>query len=266
MIVFPNAKINLGLQILKRRHDNYHDLETVFYPIKIYDALEIIESPKMEFSVSGTSIEGEIKDNICLKAYDVVADHYELPAIQIHLHKNIPIGAGLGGGSSDAAFMIKALNDKFELSLSIEKMKSYARKLGADCSFFIENKPVFAEGIGDQFSESELDLSTYNFVIVKPAIHISTSEAYQLIIPNGQGKRLKQQIKTPVENWKNNVINDFETGILDKYPEIREIKETLYQSGALYASMSGSGSAVFGIFKGRPNFPENKDKYQVFYC
>lgn len=266
MILFPNAKINLGLQVLKRRHDNYHDLETVFFPIKIYDALEIIESTKMEFSITGISIEGETKDNICLRAYHLIAEDYKLPAIQIHLHKNIPVGAGLGGGSSDAAFMIKALNDKFELNLNVERMKSYARRLGADCSFFIENKPVFAEGIGDQFSEVKLDLSFYNFVIVKPPIHISTTEAYHSIVPNEQGKGLKQQIKMPIENWKNNVINDFEAGILEKYTEIRKIKEILYQLGAVYASMSGSGSAVFGIFEGRPNFPQNKDKYQVFYC
>src|SRR5690554_2641229 len=192
MIVFPNAKINIGLQVLKKRADHYHELETVFYPVKISDVLEIIEAPTMSFYLSGIKVEGTIEDNICLKAYHLLARDFDLPAIEIHLHKVIPIGAGLGGGSSDAAFIIKALNEKFRLDLSIEEMQSYAQQLGADCSFFIQNKSVFAEGIGDRFTDIKLDLSVYHFLIVKPKIHISTLEAYQSITPNSSGKNLIQ--------------------------------------------------------------------------
>jgi 4-diphosphocytidyl-2-C-methyl-D-erythritol kinase len=266
MIVFPNAKINIGLQVLRKRADHYHELETVFYPIKICDVLEIIEAPKLSFHPSGIIIEGNEEENICMKAYHILAKDFDLPAIAIYLHKVIPVGAGLGGGSSDAAFLIKALNDRLGLLLSTEKMQDYARQLGADCAFFIQNQPVFAEGIGDKFTDINLDLSAYHFVIVKPKIHISTQEAYQLVVPDDRGKSLSQHIKTPIEDWKNTVINDFEVGIFRKFPEIREIKEEMYHLGALYASMSGSGSAIFGIFIDKPVFPENQGKYEVFYC
>ena len=266
MIVFPNAKINIGLQVLKKRADHYHELETVFYPVKVCDVLEIIETPKTSFHPSGIRVEGPEDENICLKAYRILAKDFDLPAIAIYLHKVIPIGAGLGGGSSDAAFMIKALNDKFQLNLSTGDMQAYARQLGADCAFFIQNQAVFAEGIGDKFTDIKLDLSAYHFLIVKPAIPISTLAAYQSIIPNPGGKDLRKHIQTPIEDWKNTVINDFETGIFRKFPEIGEIKEEMYRIGALYASMSGSGSAVFGIFKEKPVFPEHEGQYEVFYC
>lgn len=264
MIVFPNAKINIGLQVLRKRTDNYHELETVFYPIKICDVLEIIEAPELSFHPSGTIIGGNVDGNICMKAYHILAKDFDLPPIAIYLHKVIPIGAGLGGGSSDASFLIKALNDKFQLDLSVEKMQHYARQLGADCAFFIRNQPVFAEGIGDKFTDINLDLSTYHLVIVKPKIQVSTAEAYQLIDPDNNGKNLMQYIKSPVEDWKDTIINDFEAGIFKKFPEIREIKEEMYHLGALYASMSGSGSAVFGIFREKPVFPEGT--YDLFYC
>lgn len=266
MIVFPNAKINIGLQVLKKRADHYHELETVFYPINICDVLEIIEAPKLSLHLSGILVEGNMEENICMKAYHLLAKDFDLPAVAIYLHKVIPIGAGLGGGSSDAAFLIKALNDRFQLDISIEKMQDYARQLGADCAFFIQNQPAFAEEIGDKFTDISLDLSAYHIVIVKPRIHISTQEAYQLVVPHNHGKNLKQHIKTPIEDWKNTVINDFEAGIFRKFPEIREIKEEMYRLGALYASMSGSGSSVFGIFKEKPVFPESEGKYSVFYC
>lgn len=266
MIVFPNAKINIGLQVLKKRADQYHELETVFYPVKLYDVLEIIEAEKTAFFPSGIIIDGATEENICLKAYHLLARDFTIPSIEIYLHKVIPIGAGLGGGSSDAAFMIKALNDKFQLNLTVEEMQAYARQLGADCAFFIQNQPVFANGIGDEFTDIALDLSAYHFLVVKPNVHISTQEAYQSIVPDRYGKKLKQTIKMPIEDWKNTVINDFEGEIFRKFPEIRKIKEELYQMGALYASMSGSGSAVFGIFKEKPLFPENEGRYRVFYC
>jgi len=265
MIVFPNAKINIGLQVLKKRSDQYHELETVFYPVNIYDVLEVIEAKETAFYPTGIVIDGKMEDNICVKAYYLLAKDYKLPSVEIHLHKTIPIGAGLGGGSSDAAFMIKALNDKFELKLSIEKMENYAATLGADCAFFIQNKPLFAEGIGTDLSEISLDLSSYYFVVVKPKIHISTSEAYKSIIPDSMGKDLNKAILEPIENWKNSVINDFEAAIVNSYPEIGEIKQQLYDVGAIYASMSGSGSALYGIFRKKPFFPENRERYQIFY-
>lgn len=266
MIVFPNAKINIGLQVLRERADHYHELETVFYPVKICDVLEIIEAPKTSFHPSGIRVEGPEDENICLKAYRILAKDFDMPSISIYLHKVIPIGAGLGGGSSDGAFMLRALNDQFQLNLSVMDMQDYARQLGADCAFFIQNQPVFAEGIGDKLIDINLDLSAYHFVIVKPVIPISTFEAYQSIIPYPRGRDLKKYIQRPIENWKNTVINDFEAGIFRKFPEIREIKEEMYRLGALYASMSGSGSSVYGIFKEKPVFPQDKRKYAIFYC
>ncbi|HUI33698.1 MAG TPA: 4-(cytidine 5'-diphospho)-2-C-methyl-D-erythritol kinase [Dysgonamonadaceae bacterium] len=266
MIVFPNAKINIGLQVLKKRVDHYHELETVFYPIKLYDVLEVIQAKEMAFYPTGISVEGDGKDNICVKAYHLLAKDYDIPAVEIHLHKNIPIGAGLGGGSSDAAFMIKLLNEKFSLGISSEKMEGYAKQLGADCAFFIRNTPVFATGIGTDFTPLDLDLSSYHFCVVKPPIHISTAEAYQSVVPDKHGKDLKTNMNRPITEWNNTVINDFEAGIFNKYPEIERLKKELYQAGAIYASMSGSGSSVFGIFKDQPTFLENKENYRIFYC
>ena len=266
MIVFPNAKINIGLHILAKRPDGYHELQTVFYPIKLYDVLEIIEAKQVGFSPKGIAVDGNAEENICLKAYRLLAMDYKLPPIEIHLLKNIPIGAGLGGGSSDGAFMIKLLNEKFSLGISITKMEKYAKQLGADCAFFIKNKVCYAEGIGSEFSAIELDLKSYHFVIVKPEVSVSTAEAYGSISPNSDRSPLRNLILSPIQDWKNTVINDFEAGIFEKYPQIREIKEELYESGAIYASMSGSGSAVFGIFKDKPNFSTKLNNHQIFYC
>lgn len=271
MITFPNAKINLGLQILRKRPDNYHDLETVFYPIPVYDALEIVESAETEIFVSGMDIPSET-ENLCIRVYNQIKKDFNIPPVQIYLHKNIPIGAGLGGGSSDAAFLIKLINDFFKLKLSGNQMTEYARKVGADCAFFIENKPVFATGRGDEFTELQMDLSEYYLVLVKPDIHISTAEAFHGLnfskSPTGQvnGNNLADCILHPINTWKETISNDFEPFIFSKYPQIRKIKESLYQHNAIYASMSGTGSCVFGIFEKATRIPQIEGLNRVLYC
>ena len=258
MITYPNAKINLGLNIVEKRPDGYHNLETVFYPINLQDALEVnLREEEDEFSlkVSGVSIEGEPEDNLVVKAYRLLKKDYpNMPAIDIHMYKHIPTGAGLGGGSADAAFMIKLLNEKFKLNLSIEKMEEYAAILGADCAFFIQNKPVFASGIGNIFEPIQLSLKGYYLVLVKPDIFVSTKDAFAHITPMQPTQSLKEIIRMPVETWRATMKNDFEESVFQKFPEIAAIKDKLYDLGAIYASMSGSGSSVFGIFREQVEF------------
>ena len=280
MITFPNAKINIGLNILRKREDGFHDIESIMYPLKgiCFDALEIVSpSPalpkgkgerKAELFVSGISIQGNSEDNLCLKAYNLIAKDYPLPPINIYLHKAIPMGAGLGGGSADGAFMIRLLNDEFELGLAWGELHHYAKQLGSDCSFFISNMPAFAEGRGDELETLKLDLSNYHIAVVYPNIHINTAEAYAMVKPRHapalkgekfipclreviQQHPLGRSERTPSEGatWKNNIHNDFEDAIFPKHPELKKIKEKLYSLGAVYASMSGSGSAVYGIFR-----------------
>jgi len=265
MIVFPNAKINIGLNIVNKRADGYHDLETIFYPVKINDVLEVVEAKTLSFTSSGLAIPGEKEGNICLKAYRLLSRDIKLPLVQIHLHKNIPIGAGLGGGSSDASFFIKLMNEKFGLGLSLERMEHYASQLGADCAFFIQNEPVFASGKGDKFENIELDLSSYFVVLVMPDVHVVTSEAFENIVPKPSGKGLKVLIKNDITTWRETIANDFEPVIIKKYAEIGNIKESLYRSGAIYASMSGSGSSVYGIFESSQKMPELEVNNRVFY-
>ena len=262
MVIFPNSKINLGLNIVGKRNDGYHDIETVFFPVPLKDALEVIEKEKFEFSTSGSSIEGESEKNLCIKAYHLLKkDLPNLPAVQMHLHKAIPMGAGLGGGSADGAFALKLLNKKFELRLSEKQLISYSLQLGSDCPFFILNKPCFATGRGEKLEQIELDLSEYKTVIVHPAIHISTAWAFSTLKPSRPVKSIKQIIQQSITTWKDELINDFEKPVFAKYPEIDEIRDALYDAGAIYASMSGSGSAVFGIFKKEKaislSFPKN---------
>ncbi|MBQ2856394.1 MAG: 4-(cytidine 5'-diphospho)-2-C-methyl-D-erythritol kinase [Bacteroidaceae bacterium] len=253
MITYPNAKINLGLNIVEKRTDGYHNLETIFYPINLQDALEVtkLEGEKeYELTLSGTPIEGDPDQNLVIKAYRLLKkDFPDMPAIDIHMYKHIPTGAGLGGGSADAAFMIKLLNEKFKLSLSIEKMEEYAATLGADCAFFIQNKPVFATGIGNIFESVQLSLKGYYLVLVKPDIFVSTKDAFALIQPVNPTHSLKEIVRMPIETWRATMKNDFEYSVFQKYPEIAAIKDKLYDMGAIYASMSGSGSSVYGIFR-----------------
>lgn len=256
MVLFPNAKINLGLNILRKREDGYHELETIFYPIGLKDGLEFIENKqnKIIFTSSGLSLNIDPEENIIVKAYRLLAADHSLPGLDIHLHKVIPFGAGLGGGSSDAAFLLKGLNDFFELGLFVSQLKKYAVKLGADCSFFLENKPAFACGIGEQLQNIDFTLSGHYIVLVKPPFGVGTREAYEGIKPSIPKKSLLDSIKLSADNWQNCIVNDFETSVFKLYPEIAEIKTKLLEHGAAYASMSGSGSSVYGLFKEEPQF------------
>lgn len=251
MICFPNCKINLGLSITEKRTDGFHNLETIMYPLYLHDILEIILAPdvKFEFNSTGINIPEDPRNNIVVKAFQLLQADHQIPPVKIHLHKNIPLGAGLGGGSSDAAFTIKLLNDLFYLGLSVSTMQDYAGSLGSDCPFFIKNKAVLASGTGDQFESLNLNLSNYFFVIVKPKIHLGTPEAYSWIKPKLKQTSLQKIISYPIDQWKQNLMNDFEKETFKRVPAIEQIKEKLYNAGALYASMSGSGSAVYGIFK-----------------
>ena len=253
MITYPNAKINLGLNIVEKRPDGYHNLETVFYPINLQDALEVTDlegEGEYALKISGAPIEGELDNNLVVKAYRLLKkDFPNLGPINIHMYKHIPTGAGLGGGSADAAFMLKLLNEKFKLNLSTEKLEEYAAILGADCAFFIQNKPVFASGIGNIFEEINLSLKGYYLVLVKPDIFVSTKDAFANISPMKPNNSLKEIIRMPVETWRAMMKNDFEDSVFKKFPEIAAIKDKLYDMGAIYASMSGSGSSVFGIFR-----------------
>ncbi|MBC7912848.1 MAG: 4-(cytidine 5'-diphospho)-2-C-methyl-D-erythritol kinase [Pyrinomonadaceae bacterium] len=265
MLSFPNAKINIGLNVVSRRRDGYHDLQTVFYPAKINDALEVVEAENLSFEASGIEIPGYANENLCLKAYELIKRDHTIPALKIHLHKQIPIGAGLGGGSADAAFFIRLINEKFSLNLETAAMEDYTRQLGADCAFFIQNKPVFAQGKGDVFEDISLDLSEYYLVLVMPPVHVSTGEAYRGVKPVFPKHSLKELIKLPVEQWRNEIKNDFEESVFKNHPSIRGIKAALYEAGALYASMSGSGASVYGIFKEKNQLSNLEKDNQVFY-
>jgi 4-diphosphocytidyl-2-C-methyl-D-erythritol kinase len=265
MLAFANAKINLGLNVTGKRPDGYHNLETVFYPVKLYDVLEITVSNETSFEAAGIFIPGDNKDNICLKAYNLLRSDYDLPALKITLLKNIPVGAGLGGGSADAAFLIKLINDKFALEMSAGKMEDYARQLGADCAFFITNKPVYAFDKGDRFEDLEVDLSHYFKVLVKPAVHVSTADAYAGLSPALPEVNLKELISLPVTEWRGKLKNDFEDRIFVKYPEISRIKEQLYLAGATFALMSGSGSSVFALFEKAVKLPQLETDNKVYY-
>jgi 4-diphosphocytidyl-2-C-methyl-D-erythritol kinase len=253
MISFPNCKINLGLNVLEKRPDGYHNIETVFYPVGLSDVLEIIIATdgNFEFNQTGLSIDAGREENLCVKAYKLLAGDFTLPAVKIHLHKIIPIGAGLGGGSSDGAFTIKLLNKLFSLDLTDTEMEKYASGLGSDCAFFICNKPALAFGKGDQMEPVRIDLMSYTILIVIPPIQVSTAEAYSGVLPSGQGNLLKDKILQPVHQWKEQVKNDFEFTVFLKHPRIKQIKQQMYDLGAVYASMSGSGSAVYGLFERR---------------
>lgn len=265
MITFPHAKINLGLNVTEKRQDGYHNILSCFYPVSWSDALEILPAKQFAYSSSGLSIRGEDKDNLCIKAYHLLKKKYGLPPIQMHLHKVIPMGAGLGGGSSDAAFVLKSLDILFNLSLTVKDLMDYAGSLGSDCPFFIQDKPVIASGTGNNFEPVALSLQGYNLIIVNPGIPISTVEAYAGIKPQFPDVDIRKILKLPVNEWKGTLVNDFEPSIFEKYPEIAAIKLKLYALGAEYASMSGSGSSVYGLFKQnkmrKHEFPKH---YQVW--
>jgi len=251
MIAFPNAKINLGLNVVSRRADGFHNIETIFYPVGLKDVLEIIVAPdkKFSFTSSGLEIPGNPKNNLCIKALEGLAAECRILPVNIHLHKVIPMGSGLGGGSSDGAFTLKLLKSLFSLDLTEEKLTAHARKLGSDCAFFIRNRPLLATEKGDVFSETALTLMGYKILLVVPDIHVDTTNAYRMIFPKIPGFANGDLVNKPVSTWKDFLVNDFELPVFQKYPEIKELKSKIYSLGAEYASMSGSGSAVYGLFK-----------------
>lgn len=262
MIVFPNAKINIGLLVTSKREDGYHNLETIFHPVyQLCDVLEVINNDEKAdtFSTTGLTIDGRATDNLCLKALALMREHAPIPPLKIHLHKQIPFGAGLGGGSADASFMLRLLNDQYHLNLKVHELEIMAARLGADCPVFIENKPVLARGIGNEFSPIDISLSQLWLQIVIPPIQVPTAHAYSNIRPAQAKNTLEELVSRPIENWKSTIKNDFETSVFGRHPEIAAIKEKMYEQGALFAAMSGSGSAVFGLFREAPNNTWNKD-------
>jgi 4-diphosphocytidyl-2-C-methyl-D-erythritol kinase len=265
MLAFANAKINIGLNITEKREDGYHNIETIFYPVKLYDVIEITDATTTHCVIKGLTVPGAEQDNLCLKAYHMLADEFDLPPQQICLLKNIPIGAGLGGGSADGAFTLKLLNDKFNLGLTGAQLQVYASKLGADCAFFIENKAAVAYGKGDALEPIHLDLSAYYKILVKPPVFISTAEAYAQVKPTLPEVPLKDLIDLPVKEWRSRVFNDFEDSISETYPEVSAIKNSLYLAGATFALMSGSGSAVYALFEKEMRLPELEKDNHIFY-
>lgn len=257
MITFPIAKINLGLNVVERRPDGYHNLETVFYPVPIKDALEVTPMDPLfpspydcDLKVSNISIEGDEQRNLVVRAYQLLKQDFpQLPRIHAHLHKAIPTQAGMGGGSSDCAYMIRLLNEQFQLGLTTQQMQDYAARLGADCAFFILSQPAYAEGIGERLEPIALDLSPYWIAVVRPDVPVPTKEAFSLIHPHHPQKNCREVVMQPVETWRHDLVNDFEESVFALHPEIGAIKSRLYDLGAVYAAMSGSGSALFGIFR-----------------
>jgi 4-diphosphocytidyl-2C-methyl-D-erythritol kinase len=257
VVLFPNCKINIGLHVLRRRDDGYRDIETLFYPVAFQDGLEIIPQPSGEttlFTHSGLQIPGDLKDNSCLKAYHILKNDYpSLPAVRIHLHKVIPTGAGLGGGSADSSFTLIGLNKKFQLGLSEAQLIEYASKIGSDCTFFITNKPCIATGRGELLEPYSLDLSRYKIVLIYPRIHIDTKTAYGYVRSFSDRPGIRELIEMPITKWKDHLKNDFEAPLFDRYPALKKIKIKLYEKGALYASLSGSGSSLYGLFTYTPD-------------
>ncbi len=252
MLFFPNCKINLGLYVTGKRPDGFHDLQTVFYPISIKDIIEIVPSDTFQFITSGLNIKIHAEGNLCVKAYWLLKKDFPgLPPVKMWLHKHIPMGAGLGGGSADGAFTLKLINEKFDLHLTTNQLLDYASQLGSDCPFFIFNTPCHATGRGEILEPFQLDLSAFSMVLVHPEIHITSAWAFSQINPQAQQKYLKEIIAYPIEQWKDELKNDFEEPVLRRYPRLNIIKEKLYEAGAVYVSMTGSGSSFYGIFRSR---------------
>jgi 4-diphosphocytidyl-2-C-methyl-D-erythritol kinase len=252
MIVFPNAKINLGLNVISRQADGYHTLDTCFFPIPWKEALEVIPADKPSFSTSGIPLPGD-EPNIVQKAHALLMKDFDIPPVSMHLHKAIPVGAGLGGGSADAGFALRLFNDLFELDLDEHALMGYAAALGADCAFFIKNQPMIAGGIGDKLQEIHLSMSGKSIMLVYPGIHIPTGQSYAQIVPQQWPLNVKTiLLENPMEEWKYALKNDFEQSAFHHHPVLPDIKKTLYMNGAIYASMSGSGSCIYGIFSELP--------------
>lgn len=268
MVAFPNCKINLGLHILNKREDGFHNIETVFYPVAVNDILEIIPSQKKESQIFLYGDDKNIPstENICMKAYYLLKEKFKLPSIDIHLYKKIPHGAGLGGGSSNAAFTLKLLNNIFNLQLDNHQLKEYASMLGADCAFFIENKATIGIEKGNVFKGIHLSLKNYFITLVKPSFGISTQEAYAGVKTNGERVSLKNILSHPIHQWQKTLVNDFEKHLFEKHTELARIKAALINNGALYAAMSGSGSTLYGIFEKEKVWKDEFSECKVFQC
>lgn len=257
MIAFPIAKINLGLNVVERRTDGYHNLETVFFPVRIADALEVQtmdaqfpSATDCDLKVTNIVIEGDEQRNLVVRAYQLLKQDFpELPRVHVHLYKCIPTQAGMGGGSSDGAYMLRLLNEQFQLGLTVQQLCGYAQRLGADCAFFVESRPAYAEGIGELLQPIDLDLSGWYLAVVRPDIPVSTKEAFSLITPERPAVNCREVVKQPVESWRGQLVNDFERSVFAIHPELAEVKQHLYDQGAAYAAMSGSGSSIYGLFR-----------------
>ncbi|NOQ74411.1 MAG: 4-(cytidine 5'-diphospho)-2-C-methyl-D-erythritol kinase [Crocinitomix sp.] len=252
MVIFPGCKINIGLNITGKRPDGYHKIESIFYPLELSDILEIVPNKNFSINITGLSIKGDPEDNLIFKAYSLLKVKYNLPPVKIHLHKVVPMGAGLGGGSADGAATLILLNDLFDLKIKNEQLELYADSLGSDCAFFIRNTPAYVKGKGEIIHPIEVNLKGKYIYLINPQIHISTSEAFAGIVPTQQKLNVKECIGQDQKSWQTNIKNDFETTIFPNYPTLAEIKKKLYSNGALYASMTGTGSSVYGIFNKKP--------------
>lgn len=267
MICFPNIKINIGLNIISRRENGYHNIETVFYPVLYQDVLEIVLADKFKLINKGLEIDCAVENNLCYKAYKLIDNnfHNQMAPVQIILYKNVPFGSGLGSGSSDAASTLVLLNNLFKLNIPEQQLLNFASKIGADCAFFIKNKPVLASGIGDVFQDLDLNLKGKYLMLCLPKIAINTADAYKNCVPSIPTKSLSELINIPIQEWRVNIKNDFEESAFESHPLLAAIKQKLYDNGAVYAQMSGSGSAIYGIFLQKPDFiPEFCSYYKVF--
>jgi len=265
MLFFPNAKINIGLNVIRRRDDGYHDIETLMYPTGMLDAMEFLEnkdSNRHLFTYSGIQLPGGV--DLCAGLVERLAGKIKIPPLEVHLHKNIPPGAGLGGGSADVVFFLKKLVEYFDLPLDFNEQFEIASETGSDCPFFLFNRPMIATGRGEFLSEAKVDLKDHYLLLVMPGIHISTQQAYSEIRPSGKENLISSQFNQPVKEWKDTLVNQFEESLFPQYPVLQEIKNTLYSMGALYASMTGSGSGIYGIFKEEIKVPQEFEKYRVY--
>ncbi|MDY0343199.1 MAG: 4-(cytidine 5'-diphospho)-2-C-methyl-D-erythritol kinase [Lentimicrobium sp.] len=258
MICFPNAKINLGLRVLRKREDGFHDIETLMIPLCLCDALEIVPAEKFGFNLTGLAIEDGPDNNLCLKAFKIMQQRYDLPPVHIHLHKVIPTGAGLGGGSSDAAFTLKLLRRVFKLKFCGSELNEMAQMLGSDCNFFIHNQAALCTGRGEVVSPVDFNLKGWHLMLVKPPFNVATSDAYAQTTLSGKALWTEGSLPDPPDQWKDWMVNDFEAGLMERYPVLAEIRDKLYSLGAAHVSLSGSGSAMYGLFKTKP---ESKDAF-----
>ncbi|HLN54681.1 MAG TPA: 4-(cytidine 5'-diphospho)-2-C-methyl-D-erythritol kinase [Bacteroidales bacterium] len=264
MIVFPNAKINIGLRIVARRPDGYHDIETIFYPVQLHDALEFVRSEKDELDLTGINTGSAGEDNLVMKALRKLREKHQFPFIKVHLHKAIPAGAGLGGGSADASCLLKSVNRFFSLGISEAELKNMALGLGSDCPFFIDDVPAYATGRGEALTHVPPFLAGYHIVLMNPGLHISTAEAYAACSPSKPTSDLTELIQSPPAEWRNRIVNDFEKFAFAKFPLTGQIKEALYNAGAIFSLMSGSGSTIFGIFIDKPLIPRELVRFIIY--